>query len=202
MTALLLVKPQPPYLIPNCSLLSFINGVRITSEFDEGMDDLVGCYPRSENCASQPNDLKCDDRYGLSENGTRHQKDVTAELFFMTDRRKNSRGGGCAIYSKTELRATPFVDSSLEEIPETTWISTERTKRPVLVGCIYLPPAPSPDSIADLSRIISTAHALPHTSKFLLGDFNLPDISWSPTIGPIRYAALLAQLSVEGWSQL
>ncbi|GAA57917.1 hypothetical protein CLF_113347, partial [Clonorchis sinensis] len=75
--------------------------------------------------------------------------------------RKNSRGGGCAIYSKTELRATPFVDSSLEGIPETTWISTERTKRPVLVGCIYLPPAPSPDSIADLSRIISTAHALP-----------------------------------------
>ncbi|GAA42751.2 hypothetical protein CLF_112338 [Clonorchis sinensis] len=116
--------------------------------------------------------------------------------------RKNSRGGGCAIYSKTELRATPFVDSSLEGIPETTWISTERTKRPVLVGCIYLPPAPSPDSIADLSRIISTAHALPHTSKFLLGDFNLPEVSWSPTIGPIRYAALLAQLSVEGWSQL
>ncbi|GAA49752.1 hypothetical protein CLF_103520, partial [Clonorchis sinensis] len=88
--------------------------------------------------------------------------------------RKNSRGGGCAIYSKTELRATPFVDSSLEGIPETTWISTERTKRPVLVGCIYLPPAPSPDSIADLSRIISTAHALPHTSKLLLSDFNLP----------------------------
>ncbi|GAA52917.1 hypothetical protein CLF_109085 [Clonorchis sinensis] len=117
-------------------------------------------------------------------------------------RLKNSRGGGCAIYSKTELRATPFVDSSLEGIPETTWISTERTKRPVLVGCIYLPPAPSPDSIADLSRIVSTAHALPHTSKFLLGDFNLPDISWSPTIGPIRYAALLPQLSVEGWSQL
>ncbi|GAA49004.1 reverse transcriptase SjR1 [Clonorchis sinensis] len=46
--------------------------------------------------------------------------------------RKNYRGGGCAIYSKTELRATLFVDSSLEGIPETTWISTERTKRPVL----------------------------------------------------------------------
>ncbi|GAA53826.1 serine/threonine-protein kinase MRCK beta, partial [Clonorchis sinensis] len=118
------------------------------------------------------------------------------------ERSKNSRGGGCAIYSKTELRATPFVDSALEGIPETAWISTERTKRPVLVGCIYLPPAPSPDSIADLSRIISTAHALPHTSKFLLGDFKLPDVSWSPTIGPIRYAALLAQLIVEGWSQL
>ncbi|GAA49555.1 pol-related protein [Clonorchis sinensis] len=149
------------------------------------MDDLVGCYPRSETCTPQSNDIKCDVRY-----------------MAVRKPKKNSRGGGCAIYSKTELRATPFVDSSLEGIPETTWISAERTKRPVLVGCIYLPPAPSPDSIADLSRIISTAHALPHTSKFLLGDFNLPDISWSPTIGPIRYAALLAQLSVEGWSQL
>ncbi|KER33742.1 hypothetical protein T265_00428 [Opisthorchis viverrini] len=115
--------------------------------------------------------------------------------------RRNSRGGGCAIYSNTELRATPLDDPSLEGIPETTWISIEQTKRPVLVGCIYLPPPPTPASITDLSRIISTAHALPHSSKFVLGDFNLPDISWSPTLGPSRYASLLAQLSVEGWSQ-
>ncbi|GAA50864.1 hypothetical protein CLF_105154 [Clonorchis sinensis] len=116
--------------------------------------------------------------------------------------RKNSRGGVCDIYSKTELRAPPFVDSSLEGIPETTWIFTKQNKRSRLIGCTYLPPAPSPDFIADLSRIISSAHALPHSFKFLLSDFNLPDVSWSPTIGPIRYAALLAELSVEGWSQL
>ncbi|GAA55656.1 hypothetical protein CLF_108581 [Clonorchis sinensis] len=116
--------------------------------------------------------------------------------------RKDSRGGGCAIHSKTELRATNFVDSSLEGIPETTLKPTEQTKGPVLVGCVYLPPPPSADSIADLSRILSTAHALPRSSTFLLCDFNLPDISWSPTMGPAHYAALLAGLSVEGWSQL
>ncbi|GAA57076.1 discs large protein [Clonorchis sinensis] len=39
-------------------------------------------------------------------------------------------------------------------------------------------------------------------SKVVLGDFNLPDISWSPTLGPTRYASMLAQLSVQGWSQI
>ncbi|KER27008.1 hypothetical protein T265_05841 [Opisthorchis viverrini] len=88
-------------------------------------------------------------------------------------------------------------------LPEkTTWVSTEQTKQLVLVGCTYLQPAPSPASIADLSRIISTAHALPHPSKLLLGVYNLPEISCSSTIGPAPYTALLAQLGVEGWSQI
>ncbi|GAA54047.1 U4/U6.U5 tri-snRNP component SNU23 [Clonorchis sinensis] len=116
--------------------------------------------------------------------------------------RRNSRGGSCAIYSKSELRANPIDDSSLQGIPEAIWISIEQTKRPVLVDCIYLQPALSPASIADLSRMISNANDLPHSSKFVLGNFKLPDISWSPTLGPTRYASLLAQLGVEGWSQI
>ncbi|GAA57677.1 hypothetical protein CLF_113065 [Clonorchis sinensis] len=115
--------------------------------------------------------------------------------------RRNSRGGNRAIYSKSEIRATPIDDSGLEGISEAIWISIEQTKRPVLVGCIYLPPTPSPASITELSRIISAAHSLPPSPKFVLGDFNLPDISWSPTSGPTRYASLLAQLSVESRSQ-
>ncbi|GAA57921.1 hypothetical protein CLF_113351, partial [Clonorchis sinensis] len=42
--------------------------------------------------------------------------------------RRNSRGGGCAIYSKSELRATRIDDSGLEGIPEAIWISIEQTK--------------------------------------------------------------------------
>ncbi|GAA50899.1 pol-related protein [Clonorchis sinensis] len=48
---------------------------------------------------------------------------------------KNSRDGGCAIYVKADLPATPIDDSTLDEIPEAIWISTERTKRPVLRAC-------------------------------------------------------------------
>ncbi|GAA47250.1 hypothetical protein CLF_100131 [Clonorchis sinensis] len=49
--------------------------------------------------------------------------------------RRNSRGGGCAIYSKSELRATSIDDCSLEGIPRAIWISIEQTKRLVL-SCI------------------------------------------------------------------
>ncbi|GAA48507.1 hypothetical protein CLF_101692 [Clonorchis sinensis] len=115
---------------------------------------------------------------------------------------RNSGGGGCAIYSKSELHAARIDCCSLEGVPEAIWIPIEQTKPPVLVGFTYLPAPPSPASIAGLSRIISTAHTLPHSSKFVLGDFNLSDISWFPTFGPTRYDSLLAQLSVDGWSQI
>ncbi|GAA56635.1 ubiquitin carboxyl-terminal hydrolase 12/46 [Clonorchis sinensis] len=47
--------------------------------------------------------------------------------------RRNSKGGGRAIYSKSELRETPIDDSSLEGSPEVIWISIEQTKQPVLI---------------------------------------------------------------------
>ncbi|GAA57209.1 hypothetical protein CLF_112333 [Clonorchis sinensis] len=100
--------------------------------------------------------------------------------------RKTSRNEGCTIYSTSELRTAPTGNSSLEGIPEAVWVSIEQTERQVPAGCYYQPPAPYPAPIADFYRIISTAHALPHSFTFVLGDFNLLDSSWPPILGPTR----------------
>jgi hypothetical protein len=110
-------------------------------------------------------------------------------------------GGGCAIYSKLDVQAAPILDSDLLDFPDSVWISTTQTSPALLLGCIYSPPAPSNTVLDNLVHIFSVAHREPFDCKLIVGDFNLPEMSWGSYSAPPRFSTLCMQLHVDGWIQ-
>lgn len=118
---------------------------------------------------------------------------------YRTDRQQ-SIGGGCAIYVQRKLKATTVDDPHLRILPESVWLSITSTSPPILLGCIYSPPAPACSKLDRLTNLFSSIGSYHHMGKLVVGDFNLPDIQWHtwPQISPNPF---LSQISMEGWYQ-
>ena len=117
--------------------------------------------------------------------------------------RQHSTGGGCAIYSKTELAAIPITDPDLDVFPDSAWVTIIQLFPSLLVGCIYNPPPSTTRSRQNLTNLLTVVASMPYQAKAVMGDFNLPDISWTRTPSLSRHShEILSQLSVDGWQQL
>ncbi|GAA57720.1 hypothetical protein CLF_113121, partial [Clonorchis sinensis] len=120
----------------------------------------------------------------------------------MPSDRSHRRGGGCLIYARTEMEVSTIDDPLLADTPDSVWLSACRANPPFILGCLYMPPPHSTSSINRLSTLLSHTQALPHSNKLIDGDLNLPEIAWAQQNSYLRLSPLLAQLNVEGWSQL
>ena len=110
-------------------------------------------------------------------------------------------GGGCVIYSRADIKATPYTNPSFECFQESVWVSSEYIRPTVILGCIYSPPKNIIGCSDALANSLAAAHVLPFDVKVLMGDFNLPEISWSPLNGPPKFNVLLAELQAGQWNQ-
>lgn len=115
--------------------------------------------------------------------------------------RSQTTGGGCLLYTKTELSAQTILDPNIQTTGDAVWISCCNCNPTILIGCIYIPPSQVSESIPRLCEILSHVQAFPQTLKLLMGDFNMPNISWSTLNCPPRYTPFLNQLTINGWSQ-
>lgn len=118
---------------------------------------------------------------------------------FRTDR-TSKLGGGCIIYSRTDMCASILDDPPEGGFQESVWIYTKHTKHPMMVGCIYLPPQ-THNHVCFLTNLFTNISTLPFSQKIIVGDFNLPEVNWNSPCGPPRYASMLAQLNHDGWVQ-
>ncbi|GAA53231.1 hypothetical protein CLF_109829 [Clonorchis sinensis] len=100
------------------------------------------------------------------------------------------------------MEVSTIDDPLLADTPDSVRLSACRANPPFILGCLYVPPPHSTSSINRLSTLLSHNHALPHPNKLIVGDLNLPEIAWSQQNSRLRLSPLLAQLNVEGWSQL
>ena len=117
-----------------------------------------------------------------------------------TDRQATT-GGGCLIYTSKQIPVSRVNDPSICLIRDSVWISTTQTSPTLLLGCIYLPPSPTVDTLRALSDTFQSAHLLPYDAKLIAGDFNLPEIAWDVPIPTPRFRALLCQIETDGWLQ-
>ena len=123
---------------------------------------------------------------------------------FRTDRYSH-RGGGCIIYTRNNIEVQLALDPELESAPDSVWLTSTQRSPTVLIGCLYNPPPSSSSSINLISHILTYASSLPYDLKIIVGDFNWPDLHWESLHlcrAPQRFAPIMAQLGVEGWSQL
>ena len=123
---------------------------------------------------------------------------------FRTDR-SSHRGGGCIIYTRNDIEVQLSLDPELESAPDSVWLTSTQRSPTVLIGCLYNPPPSSPSSINHISHILTYAASLHYDLKIIVGDFNWPDLYWESLHlcrAPQRFAPLMAQLGVEGWSQI
>ena len=126
--------------------------------------------------------------------------DLPGYSLHRTDRH-HTTGGGCAIYSKAIYSAQQVTDTNLS-LGDSVWITLTQCSPPLLIGCVYNPPSSSSSERRKLTQLVSYVASLPIDSKILVGDFNLPDISWSDyNATPRRYHEFITQLSVDGWCQ-
>ena len=109
-------------------------------------------------------------------------------------------GGGCLIYCRSDL-VVSLVADPIEAGPlESLCITITYSNPPLLLGCLYLPPG-VPHSTHLISNFFAAICASPHPNKVLVGDFNLPNVSWNNRNTSSSDTPLAMQLSHDGWIQ-
>jgi len=97
--------------------------------------------------------------------------------------REAVRGGGVAIYVRSDLESFEVSDGTLSNTrSEQVWCFVKVNEETILVGCVYRPPLADGGISHEISKSIGYASHLckADSSKHLLvaGDFNFPDIKW------------------------
>ena len=97
--------------------------------------------------------------------------------------RDETRGGGVAIYVRSDLRSYEAIDSKITNKDiEHVWCTVKTDNETILVGCIYRPPYSLRETNLKINKIIGGAKILRDRKKYtgllIVGDFNHPDISW------------------------
>ena len=99
---------------------------------------------------------------------------------YRKDRNDGRQGGGCALYVSQELKSYPCRELINVQGDDAVWCWIKAAEdMKVLVGCIYRSSGSSAVNSASLINQIRRASEVAGNNKFvLLGDFNLPEISW------------------------
>lgn len=95
----------------------------------------------------------------------------------------NVRGGGCLIACKNNISVTQLITWENEINYENVWIcigTNNGGKNKVYINCVYLPPTTSYEGYKNyLDHLSNKVNNAPRGSQFvIIGDFNLPIISW------------------------
>ena len=89
-----------------------------------------------------------------------------------------SRGGGVLIAVKDTIPVSVVPSNLSNNTPETIAVRLN-LRKPIILGCVYLPPCPSDsymnDTISNLTQIVQSN---PTADTIIAGDFNLPNIQW------------------------
>lgn len=98
--------------------------------------------------------------------------------FYRCDR-TSRRGGGVLLAIKKDFQSHCIhVNTSLEIV----WAVAELGFQKVLIGACYRPPSYCSDFVNELHDVINTVFLrYPNLPLFLLGDFNIPNITWATT---------------------
>jgi hypothetical protein len=109
-------------------------------------------------------------------------------------------GGGCLIYCRDDLRV-----SIMEDLPDSSpleylCVKTTNSNPALFLGCIYLPPK-TRNSTSHISNFFAAASASPYSQHVIVGDFNLPNVTWNCPNGPSGISAFSSQLFHDGWVQ-
>nr|VZI14650.1 unnamed protein product [Spirometra erinaceieuropaei] len=111
--------------------------------------------------------------------------------------RRDSRGGGSCVYVKQTLTFLPLEFPHFSAVEGSCWLQVAlKNKYSLLAGCVYRPP----NANENFDRLLSQAfHAAADSSfkyQLVAGDFNLPEVRWSPPSGPRRFEDFLEAVDV------
>lgn len=94
---------------------------------------------------------------------------------------EKSDGGGVLVAVRKDIPVTPM--PMLATGAEDLWLSVRCENTRVLVCCVYLPPNdPAPFSVF-LHKLQDVRDHFPDTSILVVGDFNIPCVSWTVSSG-------------------
>nr|VZI47971.1 unnamed protein product [Spirometra erinaceieuropaei] len=104
---------------------------------------------------------------------------------FIRNDRQDGRGGGSCVYAKQTLTFLPLDLPHFSVVEGSCWLQIAlKNKFSLLVGCVYRPP----NANDNFDRLLSQAfHAAADSSfkyQLVAGDFNLPEVRWSPPSDP------------------
>eukprot|EP00794_Sanderia_malayensis_P019527 gene19527-21456_t len=87
---------------------------------------------------------------------------------------------GVCLYTKSHLKAVPVDITGVEE-PEAVWCEVKlEGKNRLLVGCIYRSPNSNILGNSNTLDLIKKASTMKNSHLLIMGDFNHPEINWSP----------------------
>lgn len=115
--------------------------------------------------------------------------------------RLNRRGGGCLVYVKSPLKASPIGHPTLEAVADSVWLSVTLSDGPILIGCIYRPPNSEPTDLQHIIEAFNTFVGIPACGRLIAGDFNLPNICWLSLSAPSNLHNFMSCLQVGNWIQ-
>ena len=92
------------------------------------------------------------------------------------------RGGGIAIYVRSDINAFEVNDDCLSTDAELVWCNIICSNESILCGCVYRPPQASYETNCEITKAIGRAKHLIDSKKYssviIAGDFNHSDIEW------------------------
>ena len=102
---------------------------------------------------------------------------------------REARGGGVAIYIKSNFLSREASMSFLNNLEEQVWCEVNVGKENILVGCIYRAPNATREESLFIHTTIENAKRLvddEYTGMLLGGDFNYPQIQWSSELTTVN----------------
>ena len=102
---------------------------------------------------------------------------------------RNSRGGGVMLVVRNSLPSR-----QLPSPPHLEVLSVELSvSLPVIISVVYIPPSSNPDYFSEILQYLASIAS--HPRSVIVGDFNLPDISWSTLTGHSPFSNALCDLA-------
>nr|CAH8828589.1 unnamed protein product [Trichobilharzia regenti]CAH8842674.1 unnamed protein product [Trichobilharzia regenti]CAH8867754.1 unnamed protein product [Trichobilharzia regenti]CAH8868500.1 unnamed protein product [Trichobilharzia regenti] len=130
-------------------------------------------------------------------------KDISIDNYYVFRGDRNyGRGGGCAMYIRSDIKATQCFYPELITDNDSVWAILRLShSSSYLIGCIYHPPCSTVEGNMKLASTFAYATSLPHTAKIICGDFNMPDVVWQPLSSPKRYNEFINIIETKEWQQ-
>ena len=121
-------------------------------------------------------DIICVQETWATEKITNAELHINNYNIFRNDR-KHKKGGGCLIYMKEKLHASPI--EHLSENSETLWCKIRTEEGMMIIGVCYNSPSANKADEDVLHRVLKkTCEAYENCSIIIVGDFNHGSINW------------------------
>ena len=97
---------------------------------------------------------------------------------FYLYQRRGKKGGGVALYVKSNIQSVLMTDIKANVDVESVWIDILAHNKSYRIGAFYRPPNQSHELDMEMAQEIETACHNNEKGIVIMGDFNFPDIQW------------------------